>query len=557
MNGLYYLPLGGAAEIGMNMYLYGYGPKDAIRWIMIDCGIGFPDAAHAPGVDTMTVDPTFIAEHSDQLDAILITHAHEDHIGAVGWLWNRLKAPIYCTAFPAEIARRKMEEAGEDPNRIQVCAPNTPFEAGAFTASFFPMTHSVPETSAVILRSELGTVFHTADFKIDDNPVYGKAMDRDAMRALAEEGVLALSCDSTNVFEPGYAGGETEIVADLERVIAGCKGKIAATTFASNIARLKTLADAAKANHRSIVVAGRAMKRMLEAGVRSGVVTDFPEITSEEEAKNVPDEHLFYLVTGSQGEGRAAMARIAGGSHPSVRLHEGDTALFSSKTIPGNEVDVARIYNMLAERGVEVIDSDAENIHVSGHACRGELEEVYGLIKPKISIPMHGERRHLREHSRLAREEWGVAEAPVVTNGEMLRIAPGAPEIVDDVPTGRLYRDGDLVVGAMDGVVRERRKMALNGHLALSILLDEQGELIIETDVRATGAPIQDEDASGPSLEERIADAVDDAIEAMSASERKNDETVEEKAVQVARRAAHKMWGKKPETIVFLTRLEE
>lgn len=555
MSGLYYLPLGGAAEIGMNMYLYGYGPKDNIRWIMVDCGIGFPDAAHAPGVDTMTVDPSFIADQREQLDAILITHAHEDHIGAVGWLWDKLQAPVYCTAFPAEIARRKMEEAGQDSGIIQECEINTPFEVGAFTASFFPMTHSVPETSAIILRSPLGTVFHTADFKIDDNPIIGQPMDKAAMKALGEEGLLAVVCDSTNVFEEGVAGAERDIAEPLKEVIAGCSGKVAATTFASNVARLKSLAEAAKASDRAIVVAGRAMRRMLETAIKTGTLTNFPEITPEKEAENIPDEHLFYLATGSQGEGRAAMARIAGGNHPVVTLNEGDTAIYSSKTIPGNEVDVARVYNMLAERGIEVIDSDDAAIHVSGHACRDELAEVYALLKPEISVPMHGELRHLREHARLARDVWGIGETAVVSNGEMLRLAPGTPEIVDDVPTGRLYRDGDLVVGAMDGVVRERRKMAMNGHIAISVILDEQGDLVVETDVRTTGAPAEAE--SGPSMEERIADAVDDAIESMSDSDRKNDEMVEEKAAQIARRAAHRMWGKKPETVVFLTRLEE
>jgi len=399
MDGLYYLPLGGTDEIGMNMYLYGYGPEGNQRWIMVDCGIGFPDEAQAPGVETMTPDPKWIAERKDRLDGIFITHAHEDHIGAVGSLYDTLKAPIYCTAFPAEIARRKMEEAGQSPKHIKIVEPNTPVKLGKFEVSFFPMTHSVPETSALIIRTPAGTVFHTADFKIDPDPVYGKAMDKDALKKLGDEGVLAIVCDSTNVFEAGRAGGEKTIQDTLRQVIAGCKGKVAATTFASNVARLKTLADAAAANERAVVVAGRAMKRMITAGERSGAAAGFPDTVTEDQARQIPDENLFYLVTGSQGESRAAVARIASDTHPVVSLGKGDTVIYSSRTIPGNEVEVSRIQNKLVERGIEIIDADTADIHVSGHACRDEIEEVYGLVRPKYAIPMHGEHRHLHEHA--------------------------------------------------------------------------------------------------------------------------------------------------------------
>lgn len=555
MNGLYYLPLGGTDEIGMNMYLYGYGPEGKQRWIMVDCGIGFPDAAQVPGVETMTPDPAFIAERRNQLDGIFITHAHEDHIGAIGTLFGQLDAPIYCTAFPAEIARRKMDEAGHSPKAINICKPNDPIKVGEFEVSFFPMTHSVPETSALIIRTPVGTVFHTADFKIDPDPVYGETMDKQALEELGKEGILALVCDSTNVFEPGRAGGEKTIQDNLRKVIGRCRGKVAATTFASNVARLSSLAEAANANERAVVVAGRAMKRMMEAGARSGAVTDFPDVITEDQARDIPDENLFYLVTGSQGEGRAAMARIAGGTHPSVSLQRGDTAIFSSKTIPGNEVEVARIYNKLVERGIEIIDSDMEDIHVSGHACRDELQEMYTLLKPKYAIPMHGERRHLREHAEMALE-WGAAQSFVVTNGELLHIAANGPRIVDDVHTGRLYRDGDLIVGSMDGVVRDRKRMAMNGHLAISVLLDDSGELAVESDVRSTGAPVK-VSSKGPSFDEQIAEAIDEAIESAPRKKRMDDDALEDLIAVTARRKANRLWGKKPETVVFITRLED
>ena len=554
MSALVYLPLGGADEIGMNMYLYGYGPRDNRRWIMVDCGIGFPDAAHAPGVEIMTPDPAFIAAESERLDGIFITHAHEDHIGAVGRLWGRFKAPIYCTKFPAAIARRKLDEFGVSPKNLNVVDQNTPVKAGDFSVSFFPMTHSIPETSALVIDTPLGRIFHTADFKIDDSPAFGDPMDRDAMRKMAEEGVLAIACDSTNVFEPGFAGTEDTIKQPLRDVIAGSKGKVAATTFASNVARLKTLAEAARDSGRAVVVAGRAMQRMIEAAVQTGIMTDFPETITEDEARDIPDDHLFYLVTGSQGESRAAMARIAGDSHPSVHLKAGDTAIFSSKTIPGNETEVSRIYNLLAERGIRVVDDSMADIHVSGHAPRGELEEVYSLLKPKYAIPMHGERRHLHEHAVMA-PSWGAEAAFVVPNGSMLQIAPGEPKIVDDVDTGRLYADGNQLIGAMDGVVRSRRKMGMNGHIAVSVILDDNGDLVVESDARVTGAPEESKDWTGE-IEGVIAEAVDGAIEKLKAKDRRDDDKVEEAIRRAARSTASRLWGKKPETVVMLTRLD-
>ena len=555
MNGLYYLPLGGADEIGMNMYLYGYGPEGKQRWIMVDCGIGFPDEAQAPGVETMTPDPAWIAERSDRLDGIFITHAHEDHIGAVGSLYEKLKAPIYCTAFPAEIARRKMEEAGESPKNINIVEPNTPIKLGKFEVTFFPMTHSVPETSALIIRTPAGTLFHTADFKIDPDPIYGKPMDKDALKRLGDEGVLAIVCDSTNVFEQGRSGGEKTIQDNLNKVIAGCKGKVAATTFASNVARLKMLADAATANERAVVVAGRAMKRMIDAGERSGAAANFPDTVSEDQARDIPDENLFYLVTGSQGENRAAVARIASDSHPVVSMGRGDTMIYSSKTIPGNEVEVARIQNKLVERGIEIIDSDTADIHVSGHACRDEIEEVYSLLKPKYAIPMHGEHRHLHEHAESALK-WGAAQSFVVTNGQMLHVAANGPRVVDEVPNGRLYRDGNAIVGSQDGVVRDRKRMAMNGHIAVSVILDDDGQLVVESDVRATGAPKRTGKRGG-TFEQRIAEAVDEAIKSAPRKKRQDDDGLEELVSQVARRTANKLWGKKPETVVFITRIED
>ena len=556
---LVYVALGGAGEIGMNLYLYGFGAGRDRRWIIVDCGVTFGDMASSPGVELIMPDIDFIAAERKKLVGIFITHAHEDHIGAIGRLWRRLRAPIYATPFTTEIAKRKMEEAGLSEEKIKKVQPNTPVEAGPFTCSFFPMTHSIPEAMALVIRTSAGVVVHSGDFKLDPEPLIGAPTDEDALAALGREGVLCLACDSTNVFEPGVAGSEARVVEPLTRIMKDCEGAVAGTTFASNVVRLRTMAEAAVAADRSVVVAGRAMRRMIEAAVMSGVVKDFPATISEEQAADTPARHLFYLVTGSQGEGRAAMARIAGRNHPSVELTEGDMVIYSSSTIPGNEREVYRVYNKLSELGVRVIDADMEDIHVSGHGNRDEIARLYALLKPKISIPIHGEHRHLTEHARMA-PEWGAETSVVAPNGSMVRLSPlgasGAAEIVDDVDSGRTYLDGDVFVGAMDGVIRSRLKLARQGHVSIALVLDEEGELIADPEVRCVGAPEDGEDWPAP-LDEMIADEVDEAIEKLSAKEKLSDAQIEETAAQACRRVCGKRWGKKPEVTVMAIRLDE
>lgn len=557
---LVYVALGGAGEIGMNMYLYGFGPVEKRQWIVVDCGVTFGDMNSSPGVELVLPDVDFIAAEQKNIVGIFITHAHEDHVGALGRLWRRLRAPVYCTRFTAEIAKRKLEEQGLPAEKhVVVVEPHAPTRVGPFDVSFFPVTHSIPEANALVIKTSAGVAFHTGDFKFDAAPIIGAPIDEEALRALGDAGVDWLACDSTNVFEPGSAGSESDVVEGLASVFREARGAVAATSFASNVTRLKTLAETAIAHDRSVVVAGRAMKRMIEASVVSGVLKAFPTLISEEEAADLPPEHVFYLVTGSQGENRAALARIAGGSHPTVSLGEGDTVLYSSRTIPGNEREVYKVYNRLSERGVRVVDADMAKVHVSGHACRDELSRLYSLLRPKYAIPMHGEHRHLSEHARMALD-WGAQASIVAPNGDVIRLAENGaavtPNKIGEVESGRVYLDGEVLVGALDGVIRSRLRLARQGHVSVVVIVDEDGELIADPEVRSVGLPADGEGWPAP-LEELIADAVDESVEKLKRRDRESDSQIEDVVLAAARRVCERYWKKKPEMSALVVRLEE
>ncbi|MGB0507518.1 MAG: ribonuclease J [Pikeienuella sp.] len=550
---LVYVALGGAGEIGMNMYLYGYGPASDRKWIMVDCGVAFGDMASSPGVDLVMPDVEFVQDLGDRLVAIFITHAHEDHVGAIGRLWPRLRAPIFAPLFTAEIAKRKMAEAGQPQQQVNVVGWDSPVEVGGFSVSFLPVTHSIPDPAMLLIETPAGRVVHTGDFKLDPAPVIGAPTDMDRLAEIGDKGVLALMCDSTNVFEDGEAGGEQPLRPELLRIITQAKGAVAATTFASNVGRLKTLAEVAVEAGRSIVVAGRAMRRMIETAVETGALESFPTVVSEDNAKDLPAENLFYLITGSQGEGRAALARIANDTHPGVKLRSGDTVLFSSKTIPGNEKEVYRLYNLLAERGIEIVDSNDAHIHVSGHACRDEIRRMHEVLRPQIVTPMHGEHRHLAEHARMAKE-WTGAQTVVAANGAMVALDGNSPRVVSHVETGRLYLDGETLVGALDGVIRARLKLARQGHVAVSLVVDEEGELFADPQVIVEGAPSTG-DWDLP-LDELISARLDAAITSAPRRERTRDSALEELGKRVTRKACSDTWGKKPTVSVMVTRLE-
>ncbi|MGR3542323.1 MAG: ribonuclease J, partial [Hasllibacter sp.] len=469
---LIYLPLGGAGEIGMNAYVHGFGPEGAERLILVDLGIAFPDMDTTPGVDVILPDIGWLEDKVDRLEGIFVTHGHEDHVGGVGHLYQKLGVPVHARPFTANLARRKLAEKGQDEGGV-VVAPTWPetVEAGPFTVGFLPVSHSIPESAALVIDTPAGRIIHSGDFKIDRTPVLGEPFDEALWREAARPGVRALVCDSTNVFTPHEGRSEAEVKPNLVPLVQSATGLFVATTFASNVARLKSLADAGVAAGRSVCLMGRAMRRMTEAAVEEGILTDFPKTVSPEEAADIPRENLMLIVTGSQGERRAASAQLSRGKYFGMELQEGDTFLFSSKTIPGNERGVISIWNQLSERGVDVQDDDNGRYHVSGHANRPDLIAMHELTKPQIVIPMHGEHRHLREHAKLA-ESLGRSGI-VAPNGTCVSLSGNEPKVVEFVETGRTYLDGSVQIGALDGVVRDRIRMALNGHVIVSLIVDE------------------------------------------------------------------------------------
>ncbi|UWQ36043.1 ribonuclease J [Leisingera aquaemixtae] len=549
---LIYLPLGGAGEIGMNAYVYGYGPKDKERLVLVDLGVTFPDMDTTPGVDLIMPDITWLKQRADRLEGIFITHGHEDHIGAIAHMYGHLNVPVYARAFTANLARRKMEEAGHDPANVHtVQAWPEVTRLGPFTIGVAPMSHSIPESGGLVIDSPAGRVVHTGDFKLDANPLVGEPFDPGMWAQIAGDGVQALVCDSTNVFSQHPGRSESELPEEITKLFAEAKGLVAATTFASNVARVKTLAVAAEKAGRSVVLLGRAMRRMIEAAVETGVLTEFPKTISPEDAANVPRDNLMLITTGSQGERRAASAQLARGKYRGLELKEGDLFLFSSKTIPGNEKGVIRIINQFSEMGVDVVDDSSGLYHVSGHANRPDLEEVHRLLKPKMLIPMHGEHRHLRQHARLG-EEKGIASA-VVVNGMMMDLTGDVPKVTEWIETGRTYLDGTVKYGAMDGVVRDRIRMALNGHVLVTVILDEEDEPLGEPWCDVKGLP--ETGTSNAALVEVMEEDLNQFLMRAGAKTLRDDDKLEQELRRIARQSAFSEIGKKPEVTVVVSRM--
>ena len=548
---LIYLPLGGAGEVGMNAYVYGYGKPGKEKLILVDLGVTFPDMDGTPGVDLILPDISWLEARKNDLEAVFITHAHEDHVGAVAHYYDRLGAPIHARAFTANIARRKMEEHGHSEKAIKTASPwPETVKAGPFNVGFVPISHSIPESSGLVIDSPGGRIVHTGDFKIDESPIVGEPFDHDLWASLAEPGVKALVCDSTNVFSHHDGRSESTVGQPITDLVQASKGMFVCTTFASNVARVKTLAEAGKRAGRSVCLLGRAMRRMIEAAVETGVLKDFPATVSPEEAGNIPRENLMLIVTGSQGERRAASAQLANGKYNGMVLKEGDTFLFSSKTIPGNERGVIHIINKFSEMGVDVVEGD-DRYHVSGHANRPDLDAMHKLIKPQIVVPMHGEHRHLREHVKLA--ETNRIKGVLAVNGMMIDLSGNAPKVAEYVETGRTYVDGSVKIGAMDGIVRDRIRMALNGHVMINVIMDEEDEPLGEPWVELMGlaetgrsrAPLVDV------LEEDLAQFMGRA----GAKTLTDDDKLEEGLRRVARQSAQNEIGKRPEVTVVISRL--
>lgn len=549
---LIYLPLGGAGEVGMNAYVYGYGPQDQERFVVVDLGVTFPDMDSTPGVDLILPDLSWLQARADRIEAIFITHAHEDHIGALGLAWSRLRAPVYARTFTGHLARMKLEEQGGDPKAVRIAAawPET-VQAGPFQVGFLPVSHSIPESSGLVIDSPAGRILHTGDFKLDETPGVGEPFNADLWAEVAKPGIKALVCDSTNVFSDHPGRSEATVGPEIETLIASCTGLVAATTFASNVARVKTLAEAGERAGRSIVLMGRAMRRMITAAIETGVLTDFPTVVSPEDALDIPRENLLLLTTGSQGERRAATAQLSRGRFLGFDLREGDTFLFSSKTIPGNERSVLRIVNNFSEMGVDVIDDSSGRYHVSGHANRPDLEAVHQLMDPQMVIPMHGEHRHLRAHAKLATSLG--RPAVVAPNGAMVELSGNAPRIVEHIETGRDYLDGDVRVGALDGVVRDRIRMALNGHVLATLILDEEDEPLGDPWCETMG--LAGTGRSNAPLVELIEHDIGQAVSRARQGTLTDDAALEDLVRKAARRTAQAELGKKPEVTVVISRL--
>ena len=542
---LLFLALGGAGEIGMNLNLYGTAGK----WLMVDLGIGFADSTMA-GVEVVMPDPEFIVERRHDLVGIVLTHAHEDHLGAVADLWPRLKAPVYATPFAASVLKRKLIDAGL---RDQVPVTEIPlggkFSLSPFELEMITMTHSILEPNAMAIRTKFGTIFHTGDWKIDTEPLLGDLTDEAMLKRIGDEVALAMVCDSTNVFVEGEAGSESKVRANLEKLVRGHSGRVAVSCFASNLARVESIALAAVAAGRHPVLSGRALTRMLESAQECGYLLDFPECVPEKQAGYLPRDKVLFICTGSQGEPRASMSKLAGGEHRDLVLEAGDTAIFSSRVIPGNEHSVGRLQNALIARGVKVITDREAEIHVSGHPARDELVRVYQWVRPRIALPVHGEVRHMIEHAELAKT-CQVPETVVAPNGTLVRLAPGPAEIIDHVFSGRLARDGDTLIPLDGESLRERRKLLWNGAAAATLVVDRRGKPLAPPKVSLRGI----DDTEGE-IQEAIEKALSEMLADLNTAERGDDRRMEEGARQAVRRVVRAHLGKKPLTDVHIVRI--
>jgi len=541
---LAFLPLGGTGEIGMNLNLYRLDGK----WLAVDCGIGF-GGAELPEVDIMVPDPGFIAERRADLVGLVITHAHEDHIGAVAWLWQQLRCQLVCTPFAAAVLRRKLGEhnlLGQV--KINVVPPGASFKIGSFDLRFLPMTHSVPESQALVLRTRYGNILHTGDWKLDPGPMVGPLSDEASLAALGREGVLAMVCDSTNALVDGHSGSEATVRQELATLVKTIKGRIAVTCFASNVARVESIALAGLAAGRSVALVGRSLRNMDAAARECGYFKTLPPFLSEDAAEEMADNQILMITTGSQGEPRSALARIAADTHPAIALGEGDTVIFSSRVIPGNERAIHAVQDNLVRRGVDLISADQYPVHCSGHPAREELRKLYDLVKPKYSVPTHGEWRHLQAHADLARE---CGAAPLLLeDGDILRLAPGVVEVVDSAPVGRLVVDGDRLLPLKGGVMAARRRILFNGVVVASIAVDQAGQVRGVPKISAPGL-FENEDAEA----ERVARDFLVGVEQISPAIVRDDALFAEAARAVLRRALGKKLQKRPMVELHLIRV--
>ena len=540
---LVFVPLGGLGEIGMNAALYGFGPEGRRKWILVDCGLSFA-GPEAPGVDIVLPDLRYIIEERANLLGIVITHAHEDHIGALAALWPSLRAPVYCTPFAAGLlATRRLSEPGAPKVEINVVPQGGFVTLGPFDIEFVPVAHSIPELNALAIRTPAGLVVHTGDWKIDPTPRVGLPTNEKRLRELGEEGVLALVCNSTNVMRDGTSPSEADVAAKLKELVASAPGRVAVTTFASNVARLRAVAEAAIANDREVVVVGRAMDRVIDVARECGYLDGIPGFRPVDAYGYLPRDKVVALVTGSQGEPRAALSRIASDDHPEIALSPGDRVIFSSRTIPGNEKAVGNILNALARDRIEIITDRTHLVHVSGHPRREEMARLYGWLKPQIAIPAHGEDLHLAEHETFARS-LGVKHVLRAGNGDVVAITAEGARKVDEAPHGRLYQDGSLLVNALEKTISERRRLSFAGVVSIAVAIDEKGGISGEPEIAVLGLPPRTRD--GTDFDEYVADTVAELLEGIPKARRRDPEALRNALERGVRSAVNEEWGKKP-----------
>jgi len=540
---LVFAPLGGVGEIGMNLSIYGIGPERERCWLAVDLGVSFAAEEHLPGVDLILPDIRYLVEERKNLSGIILTHAHEDHFGALLDLWPQLKVPVFATPFSAALLEAKCaSEPGASKIPVTVVQVGSRFNIGPFDIELVTMAHSIPESNALIIRTPSGNVLHTGDWKIDPTPILGDATDEKKLRALAQEGCLAIVGDSTNAVREGRSPSEADVAKCIADLIKSAPGRVAVTTFASNAGRLRAVADAARAADREIIVVGRAMDRIVQIARETGYFEGLPDFQPLEAYAYLAPNKVVALCTGSQGEPRAALARIAEDQHPDIKFSRGDCVIYSARTIPGNEKAVGRVINGLIEQGIEVITDRTHLVHVSGHPRRAELEELFGWVKPQIVIPVHGEALHLTEHAALARR-CGIKQVIQCRNGDLVRLAPDA-RIIDEVPAGRIYKDGTLLVEADARTVADRRRLSFAGAVSVALALTEDGQLADDPAYDLIGIPERDYD--GGVMHEAVHDAIIETFESLPRGRRRDPDAVAEAVRRAVRAAIAQRWGKRP-----------
>jgi ribonuclease J len=539
-------------EIGMNLAMYGFGPADNREWLVIDMGVSFA-GPEQPGADLILPDIRYLEAEKNNVRGIIITHAHEDHFGALLDLWPRLKVPVYATPFTAGLLEAKRQAEFSAPEiPITIYKAGEKFEVGPFKVEAVAVTHSIPEPVSLAITTPLGTVVHTGDWKMDPEPSLGPVIDEARFRAIGDAGVLALICDSTNAMREGESPSERQVGESLRELIENARGRVAITTFSSNVGRIRSITEAARDAGRQVLVVGRSMKRAISVATELGYMEGLPEYLSEDDYGYIPRENVVMILTGSQGEPRAALAKLARDEMRSLALSPGDTVIYSSRAIPGNEKAILDIKNRLIDRGVKIIGDDDALVHVSGHPRRSELKRMYSWVRPQILVPVHGEAAHLVAQGSLGAME-GIGQVAQIRNGDVLRLAPGKAEIVDEAPIGRIYKDGKLIGDEEEIGMVERRKLAYVGHVAVSILLDREHKLLDEPDLVTFGLP--EEDGQGELMEDILLDAAVEAVESIPRVRRKDVELVRESARRAVRAAANQTWGKKPVVTVFVNRI--